>query len=68
MARKSGKRGSAIILLIVVAALAGGPSTATAAVSAPVVRLPVAAPVIVAVPLPLALDRASWAEASWAEE
>jgi hypothetical protein len=67
MARKSGKRGSAIILLIVVAALAGGPSTATAA-SAPVVRLPVAAPVIVAVPLPLALDCASWAEASWAEE
>jgi hypothetical protein len=64
MARKtSGKRGSAIIVLMVVAAIAGSPSTATAATakSQPLVSVAVSAPV-------LAFDFASWAEASWAEE
>jgi len=63
MARKSGKRGSAIIVLMVVAAIAGSPSTAAAAsaTSQPLVSVAVPAPV-------LALDFASWAEASWAEE
>jgi len=64
MARKKcGKRGSAIIVLMVVAAIAGSPSTATAATAKP--QLVVSA----AVPAPvLAFDYASWAEASWAEE
>jgi hypothetical protein len=63
MARKtSGKRGSAIIVLMVVAAIAGSPSTAAASTTSQ-------AFVSVAVPAPvLALDSASWAEASWAEE
>ena len=64
MARKtSGKRGSAIIVLMVVAAIAGSPSTAAAASakSQPLVSAAVPAPV-------LAFDYASWAEASWAEE
>jgi hypothetical protein len=74
MARKnSGKRGSAIVVLMVVAAIAGSPSTATAAnaKSQPVIGAAVAAP---AVPAPadpavvLAVDYASWAEASWAGE
>jgi hypothetical protein len=71
MARKnSGKRGSAIIVLMVVAAIAGSPSTATAAnaKSQPVISAVVPAPVV-AVPAPvLAFDYASWAEASWAGE
>ncbi|MGZ8705955.1 MAG: hypothetical protein ACXW0F_11505 [Gaiellaceae bacterium] len=63
MARKtSGKRGSAIIVLMVVAAIAGSPSTAAASTtSQPLVSVAVAAPV-------LGFDFASWAEASWAEE
>jgi len=71
MARKrSGKRGSAIVVLTVVAAIAGSPSTATAAAgkSQPVISAVVPAPVV-AVPAPvLAFDYASWAEASWAGE
>ena len=61
--KKSGKRGSAIIVLMVVAAIAGSPSTAAAAsaTSQPLVSVAVPAPV-------LALNFASWAEASWAEE
>jgi hypothetical protein len=79
MARKKfGKRGSAIIVMMVVAAIAGSPSTAGAArkpprplenVPAPV-QVPVQAPVSVpAVQVQLFMsDHASWAEASWAEE
>jgi len=61
--KKTGKRGSAIIVLMVVAAIAGSPSTAAAATAKP------QAMVSVAVPAPvLVVDYASWAEASWAEE
>jgi hypothetical protein len=70
MARKtSGKRGSAIIVLMVVAAIAGSPSTAAAsATPRPLVSLGAPAPVQ-AFEAPLfGFDRASWAEASWAEE
>ena len=63
MARKSGRRGSAIIVLMVVAAIAGGPSTAAASVTSQ----PLVSVAVVPAPL-LAPDRASWAEASWAEE
>ena len=60
--KKTGKRGSAIIVLMVVAAIAGGPSTAAASVtSQPLVSVAVPAPL-------LAPGSASWAEASWAEE
>jgi hypothetical protein len=65
MARKtSGKRGSAIIVLMVVAAIAGSPSTAAASTTAPqpLVSVAVQAPVLGFG------DFASWAEASWAEE
>ena len=61
--KKTGKRGSAIIVLMVVAAIAGSPSTAAAASATPQPLVSVAVPAPV-----LALDRASWAEASWAEE
>ncbi len=63
MARKtSGKRGSAIIVLMVVAAIAGSPSTAAASTTPqPLVSVAVPAPL-------LAPELASWAEASWAEE
>jgi len=63
--KKSGKRGSAIIVLMVVAAIAGSPSTAAAASAKPqpVVSVPAPAPV-----LAYGVDYASWAEASWAEE
>src|SRR2546426_8370981 len=63
--KKSGKRGSAIIVLMVVAAIAGSPSTAAAATAKPqpLVSVPAQAPV-----LAVGLDFASWAEASWAEE
>jgi len=63
--KKSGKRGSAIIVLMVVAAIAGSPSTAAAASAKPqpLVSVPAPAPV-----LAYGLDYASWAEASWAEE
>ena len=71
MARnKSGKRGSAIIVLMVVAAIAGSPSTAAASTTPPrpLITLPAPVPVkAVAAPL-FGLERASWAEASWAEE
>ena len=70
MARnKSGKRGSAIIVLMVVAAIAGSPSTAAASTSPrPLVSLPAAAPVLALEAPVFGFDRASWAEASWAEE
>lgn len=73
MARKSGKRGSAIIVLMVVAAIAGSPSTASAALpSGTTVSISVTAPapVFVAPAQLFASDPllASWAEASWAEE
>ncbi len=70
MARKtSGKRGSAIIVLMVVAAIAGSPSTAAASPTPrPLVSLPAPAPVLTLEAPLLGFDRASWAEASWAEE
>jgi len=60
--KKTGKRGSAIIVLMVVAAIAGSPSTAAASTTQPQAMVSVAAPAPV-----LAVDYASWAEASWAE-
>jgi hypothetical protein len=70
MARKtSGKRGSAIIVLMVVAAIAGSPSTAAAsATPRPLVSLPAPASVQAFEAPQFGFDRASWAEASWAEE
>jgi hypothetical protein len=85
MARKTfGKRGSAIIVMVIVGAIAASPSTAGAARKPPrplenvpaSVQLPVQAqahvPVQVSVPAVqvqlFTSDRASWAEASWAEE
>jgi hypothetical protein len=69
MARKTcGKRGSAIIVLMVVAAIAGSPSTASAASASPVTAVVApAASQVLQVPL-VQIDFASWAEASWAEE
>jgi hypothetical protein len=70
MARKtSGKRGSAIIVLMVVAAIAGSPSAAAASKAPqPLVGLPAAVPVLAVQAPALGFDFASWAEASWAEE
>ena len=72
MARKSGKRGSAIILLMIVGALASGSGTASAGVGTSRGELSASVPVApAALPtLGIGLDpvRASWAEASWAEE
>ena len=67
--KKSGKRGSAIIVLMVVAAIAGSPSTAAASTkSQPLVSVPAPA-LLPAIEAPLlGSDYASWAEASWAEE
>jgi len=71
MARKKiGKRGTAIIVLMVVAAIAGSPSTA-AATPRPTASLsaPAPAPAVVTSPVLASwADFASWAEASWAEE
>jgi hypothetical protein len=70
MARKtSGKRGSAIIVLMVVAAIAGSPSTAAASKTPqPLVSVPVAVPDLAVQAPVFGFERASWAEASWAEE
>jgi hypothetical protein len=70
MARKtSGKRGSAIIVLMVVAAIAGSPSTAAASTTPrPLVALPASVPVLALQAPVFGFERASWAEASWAEE
>ena len=70
MARKtSGKRGSAIIVLMIVGAIAASPSTAAAAKTAqPLVSVPAAVPALAVQAPVLGLDLASWAEASWAEE
>ena len=70
MARKtSGKRGSAIIVLMIVGAIAASPSTAAAAKTPqPSVSVPAAVPVLAVQAPVLGLDLASWAEASWAEE
>jgi hypothetical protein len=71
MARKKiGKRGAAIIVLMVVAAIAGSPSTA-AATPRPTASssAPAPAPAVVTSPVLASwADFASWAEASWAEE
>jgi hypothetical protein len=71
MARKKiGKRGTAIIVLMVVAAIAGSPSTA-AATPRPTASssAPAPAPAVVTSPVLASwADFASWAEASWAEE
>jgi hypothetical protein len=62
--KTSGKRGSAIIVLVVVAAIAGSPSTAAASTTPqPLVSVAAPAPLLGISPL-----LASWAEASWAEE
>jgi MFS-type transporter involved in bile tolerance (Atg22 family) len=67
--KRSGKRGSAIVVLMVVAAIAGSPSAATAASTPrPLVSLPAPAPVAAYVAPVTGFDRASWAEASWAGE
>jgi hypothetical protein len=76
MARKKiGKRGTAIIVLMVVAAIAGSPSTAAAATPRPTASLsapapaPAPAPAVVTSPVLASwAEFASWAEASWAEE
>lgn len=73
MARKTGKRGSAIIALMVGTAIAASPSTASAASgSQPKVSTSVVAPAPVLVaPAPVVASDpvlASWSEASWAEE
>jgi hypothetical protein len=69
MARKSGKRGSAIIVLMVVAAIAGSPSTAAAAKTPqPLVSVPAAVPALAVQAPVFGIELASWAEASWAEE
>ena len=70
MARKtSGKRGSAIIVLMIVGAIAASPSTAAAAKAPqPVVSVPAAVPALAVQAPALGLELASWAEASWAEE
>jgi hypothetical protein len=55
--------------LMVVAAIAGSPSTAAASTSPrPLVSTLAAAPVLALEAPVLGFDRASWAEASWAEE
>jgi len=70
MARKtSGKRGSAIIVLMIVGAIAASPSTAAAAKTPqPLVSVPAAVPALAVQAPALGLELASWAEASWAEE
>jgi hypothetical protein len=70
MARKtSGKRGSAIIVLMVVAAIAGSPSAAAASKTPqPLVNTPAAVPSLALEAPQVGFDFASWAEASWAEE
>jgi hypothetical protein len=72
MARKKiGKRGTAIIVLMVVGAIAGSPSTAAAETSRPTASLsaPAPAPAVVTSPVLASwAEFASWAEASWAEE
>lgn len=69
MARKNiGKRGTAIIVLMVVAAIAGSPSTAAAAKSRPPASVSNPAPAVVTPALASWAEFASWAEASWAEE
>jgi hypothetical protein len=65
---KSGIRGSAIIVLMAVAAIAGSPSTASAAsANKPPATVQVSPPVLAAFGSSFMLD-ASWAEASWAEQ
>jgi hypothetical protein len=68
--KKTGRRGSAIIVLMAVAAIAGSPSTAAAANAKSERLVSVAAPAPVqAFEVPLfGSDYASWAEASWAGE
>jgi hypothetical protein len=70
MARKTGKRGAAIVVLMIAAAIAASPGTASAAVTRSEPAITVSAPAApAAVPvfgMSLGLD-ASWAEASWAE-
>jgi hypothetical protein len=82
MAKKSAKRGAAIVVLMIAGAIAAGPGTATASAAwvrpvappapAPVVvtvqapATPPAATIVPALTATLGLN-ASWAEASWAE-
>ena len=70
MARKtSGKRGSAIIVLMIVGAIAASPSTAAAAKTPqPLVSVPAVVPGQAVQAPVFGLELASWAEASWAEE
>lgn len=70
MARKTGKRGAAIVVLMIAAAIAASPGTASASAGrtqpAITVSAPAAPPAMPALGISLGLD-ASWAEASWAE-
>jgi hypothetical protein len=71
MARKtSGKRGSAIIVLMVAAAIAGSAGTASASSGKSQTAITAYAPAPAVLPtLGISIDlNASWAEASWAEE
>jgi hypothetical protein len=69
MARKtSGKRGSAIIVLMVVAAIAGPSTAAAAKTPEPLVSVPAAVPILAVQAPVFGFELASWAEASWAEE
>jgi hypothetical protein len=83
MAKKYGKRGAAVVVLMIAGAIAAGPGTATAsaALGRQPVAPPAAAPVVVTVQAPATPAAttvvpvltiklgldASWAEASWAE-
>jgi hypothetical protein len=68
MASKTGKRGAAIVVLMIAAAIAASPGTASAGVQAPAstVSAPAAPAAVPVLGISLGLD-ASWAEASWAE-
>ncbi|MDX6369074.1 MAG: hypothetical protein QOG93_576 [Gaiellaceae bacterium] len=75
--KTSGKRGSAIIVLMVVAAIAGSPSAALASPGksrGPAPATPPQAAVVVTAPAVVpqlgfgSNADASWADASWAEE
>jgi hypothetical protein len=70
MARKTGKRGAAIVVLMIVAAIAASPGTASAGVARTqatiTVSVPAAPAALPVLGVSLGLD-ASWAEASWAE-
>jgi hypothetical protein len=71
MARKTGKRGAAIVVLMIVGAIAASPGTASAGVAktqaAITTSAPAPPPAVPVLTVSLGLD-ASWAEASWASD